>query len=496
MAKAKREAGKNKITIDQPNLAVPKRVRRSTLAHTVSIFCALAVIGITGIAAYARVTNDRIVAGVRIANIAVGGLSVDMAQKKLSAAVQNFQTHGATMAFQDVTQTVALQQLGARFDIAGTVNDAYRVGRFTKLGQWILHAFQTSTKIIPVRVTVDHTAFQSFVDDFSKLRSTPVTEPTLAIANGSVSIVPGKDGISVSTAVVPDTLQKAAVELLPIQMTFQSAIEHPKLLDGDLEEAKTTAETMMSGQLTLTYGSRRFVAGKEELQHWIQYAFDPTKIISDPREGITLSLNRELAGAFLSSLNSSVGIPAKPTFGFDAEVLGEYAYKNSQGREVKIDETLEKILPALQDTSPRSVELVVGSSDPPIEKLTAVAPRPTGKVIEVDLSRQALLAFEDGQLKFFTRVSTGLPSHATPTGEWKIYNKTRIQRMVGQGYNLPNVKWVMPYNGDYTLHTAYWHDDFGIPKSHGCTNMAEADAKWLFDWAEIGTPVVIRESSI
>jgi len=31
------------------------------------------------------------------------------------------------------------------------------------------------------------------------------------------------------------------------------------------------------------------------------------------------------------------------------------------------------------------------------------------------------------------------------------------------------------------LHAAYWHDDFGRKKSHGCINLAPKDAKYIYD---------------
>jgi hypothetical protein len=50
-------------------------------------------------------------------------------------------------------------------------------------------------------------------------------------------------------------------------------------------------------------------------------------------------------------------------------------------------------------------------------------------------------------------------------------------------YNLPNVEWVQYFFEDYSFHGTYWHNDFGEPRSHGCVNMTNADAKWLFDWS-------------
>ncbi|MEZ4726872.1 MAG: L,D-transpeptidase [Caldilineaceae bacterium] len=50
-------------------------------------------------------------------------------------------------------------------------------------------------------------------------------------------------------------------------------------------------------------------------------------------------------------------------------------------------------------------------------------------------------------------------------------------------YYLPGVKWVQYFYQEYSFHGTYWHNNFGRPMSHGCLNMTNADAKWLFDWA-------------
>jgi lipoprotein-anchoring transpeptidase ErfK/SrfK len=64
--------------------------------------------------------------------------------------------------------------------------------------------------------------------------------------------------------------------------------------------------------------------------------------------------------------------------------------------------------------------------------------------------------------------------------------------MRGRNYNVPNVPYVMYYSGGYALHGAYWHNRFGTPVSHGCVNLRTASARWLYNWAPVGTPVVVR----
>ena len=40
----------------------------------------------------------------------------------------------------------------------------------------------------------------------------------------------------------------------------------------------------------------------------------------------------------------------------------------------------------------------------------------------------------------------------------------------------------------YALHAAYWHDDFGRPRSHGCVNLSPIDARYVFLWSSPSVP--------
>ena len=47
---------------------------------------------------------------------------------------------------------------------------------------------------------------------------------------------------------------------------------------------------------------------------------------------------------------------------------------------------------------------------------------------------------------------------------------------------------VQYFHKGYALHGAYWHDDFGKVRSHGCVNLAPKDAAWLFEWTDPSVP--------
>jgi lipoprotein-anchoring transpeptidase ErfK/SrfK len=115
-----------------------------------------------------------------------------------------------------------------------------------------------------------------------------------------------------------------------------------------------------------------------------------------------------------------------------------------------------------------------------------------GREIVVDLSTQMTYAYQDGGLVFSALVSTGLPATPTVQGEYAIWHKTEAQTMTGPGYNLPNVQWVMYFYQGYGFHGTYWHNNFGNPMSHGCVNMTNADALWLYNFASVGTNVWVQ----
>lgn len=113
--------------------------------------------------------------------------------------------------------------------------------------------------------------------------------------------------------------------------------------------------------------------------------------------------------------------------------------------------------------------------------------------IEIDLSEQRLNAWEGKQLIYSYRISTGKASTPTPTGKFLIGSKYRYNRMRGRDYDIPDVPYAMYFYKGYAIHGAYWHNQFGTPVSHGCVNLAVDQAQKLFDWASVGTPVVVHE---
>jgi len=129
---------------------------------------------------------------------------------------------------------------------------------------------------------------------------------------------------------------------------------------------------------------------------------------------------------------------------------------------------------------------------PPTAAIPPSGGDPASRWIDINLSTQTVTAYDgDTPLRYFV-VSTGLPNTPTVTGQFSIYLRYDSQTMSGPGYYLPGVQWVQYFYQGYALHGTYWHTNFGQPMSHGCVNMTNDDALWLYQWAEYGTVVNVH----
>jgi lipoprotein-anchoring transpeptidase ErfK/SrfK len=121
--------------------------------------------------------------------------------------------------------------------------------------------------------------------------------------------------------------------------------------------------------------------------------------------------------------------------------------------------------------------------------------------IEINLAKQTLLAVDGTKPVYATLVSTGsggLASpkddpYVTPRGIFRIHTKhvasTMDSNQPEAEFELRDVPYIQYFEHGFALHAAYWHDQFGMPRSHGCVNLAPLDAKRLFDFTKPEVPV-------
>ncbi len=125
--------------------------------------------------------------------------------------------------------------------------------------------------------------------------------------------------------------------------------------------------------------------------------------------------------------------------------------------------------------------------------------------VDVDLPTQTLVAYRGDLPVFATLVATGVGSDGTAFATPKGVHRIRGKLLAATMDNLEHTG-VVPYSyeevpftqyiGRVALHGAFWHDQFGIPRSHGCINLSPSDAEWLFGFTKPTLPDGEKEVSV
>jgi lipoprotein-anchoring transpeptidase ErfK/SrfK len=126
---------------------------------------------------------------------------------------------------------------------------------------------------------------------------------------------------------------------------------------------------------------------------------------------------------------------------------------------------------------------------------------PSAKKVVVSISQQHLWAYNGNQVAFSFVASTGLAKSPTAPGSYRVLDK--IPNAYASTWNLQMPYWLGIYyvgrieNGIHALPILangqkLWAGLLGRPASFGCVILDTASAKKLYDWVDIGTPVIIQ----
>src|SRR5262245_24478726 len=141
--------------------------------------------------------------------------------------------------------------------------------------------------------------------------------------------------------------------------------------------------------------------------------------------------------------------------------------------------------------------LVVAAREKPSTKAKAgsedVAAKAKGVLsVIISINKQQLTLYSDGQPIARSRVSTGVPSHPTPTGVFSVIQKDRWHRS-NLYYNAP-----MFFMQRVTWSGVAMHQ--GVvpsgPASHGCIRLPEAFARQMWGITKLGARVIIVRSEV
>lgn len=118
----------------------------------------------------------------------------------------------------------------------------------------------------------------------------------------------------------------------------------------------------------------------------------------------------------------------------------------------------------------------------------------SGRWIDVHLKQPTIVtAYEGGRAVAAALALTGVGGWETPPGTYAIQRRVANERMRGPGWDVPNVLYTQYFTAlGHAIHYNYWSSNWGYPGSKGCLGMNHEDSLWLWNWAAVGTPIVIH----
>jgi len=121
-----------------------------------------------------------------------------------------------------------------------------------------------------------------------------------------------------------------------------------------------------------------------------------------------------------------------------------------------------------------------------------------GRYVDINLSKQLLSIFDNGDNLGTYKVSSGKRSMATPTGMFGILGKQR--KRWSKEYHLFMPYWMQFTRAGHGIHELpEWPSGYkeganhlGTPVSHGCVRLGVGPAKTVYNFVDVGTPVYIH----
>jgi lipoprotein-anchoring transpeptidase ErfK/SrfK len=335
------------------------------------------------------------------------------------------------------------------------------------------------------------TKLHAFIANHVTASVQPSQDATLTIENGEVTI---KDAITgkqygLDNPQINLLNHIARLDRSPLKISLLTT--NPAVTAQELAGSKVQLEKIITQPISFTINGKVVTPSKKDVANWLELTPDTKakKVDVDINSGKVLEYINKLAAANVHPSRDQIEIT-----------------HDDGTRSVLVPGVSGIDVTNKQDIATQVANNVLAGqgirADLPVslKSYDTITTAAYAKWIEVDLTNKRMYAYERTDLIKTFKVSAGAPKTPTVTGKYSIYAKyaqkdMRGRNVDGSKYFQPNVPWVNFFYKDYAIHGNYWRPTsyFGnINSSHGCVSTIPSESAWMYDWAPIGTPVIIH----
>ena len=392
---------------------------------------------------------------------------------------------------------VKSSDLGASYDLPATVDLAYQVGRQRPLP--LLAVLQSGgVGQLGFAYRLNQEKFNSSVSKITNSVGRDPVNAKLTIKDGQIEVAPSQDGIKINVSYLTRLLNQSLAAAKDQVATVNPSVTQADIQVDSTKPAQSQARQLMSKKIVLNYNGRSFTPDAAAIGHWI--IFKENKAFNKPA-ALSAEIDSSQIKGYVQSVANQVNVAPKNKKIMIRDGVTSVEQEGEDGLAMDQDAATAALTEAMKTSVESSYDVKTNKVAYKTETNRTYG-LDLDRYIEVNLSRQRLWAYGKGQVVYSSPITSGAAGAGFPTvtGLFHIYYKNTNTYLNGRpyGYNYNVfVKYWMPFYDGYGLHDASWRSSFGgsdyyYGGSHGCVNMPEATAAFLYSWADVGTAVWVH----
>lgn len=347
--------------------APPSLATRILLALTAGLILLLALMLVVNLV-FTLVYANRILPGVSMNGVQLGGLSIDQATSEIARSIRFTETGSVLLLASEKSWAAAPVQLGVYLDPLSSAKSAFAVGRRGSIDFILLQRFASlsdGTEVFPTFI-YDQKAAVSYLNQVAVQVNQPIREASLGLQGTEVIVNQGQPGRQLDYAASLDainrqvqTMQDGVVQLSVVQ-------SDPVILDASIQGDQ--ARKILSQPFTLAVppGSNNNEPVQIQPSSLAQLlTFE--RITNGSGAAYQVAVNQALMTAYLNSIEHNLNTtPENARFIFNDDTRQiDLLTSATIGRTLNVENSVAAINTAIQSGS-HNVDLVFDTVNPPV----------------------------------------------------------------------------------------------------------------------------------
>ena len=242
--------------------------------------------------------SDKVYPAIQVAGMDLGGLTREEARATLQQRADSLERGTVRFTFNDRTWEPTLRDLGATFDVNGTLERAYQIGREDAAGERLdaVLGLVRGDRALSFGLTFDHAILAQWFDRVDGELGLPPHDARLSVQGTAVTVVPEVDGTIVDRPAATATVLTAIRSMSPVAAPLPVVARTAVVRAADLAAARDRLATVLAQPLQLSYGQDSWTLSGADLASFVVQRIDPAK---QGAAAHSMSLDQEKLTAWL-----------------------------------------------------------------------------------------------------------------------------------------------------------------------------------------------------